>query len=197
MVRYWHYVGWIVDGLDTFHDGRRETAQRAFGILLFLEGTLYRVGEEESLALEFGEQCGFPRVGGEGDTGGLHELFEISAGAERAIGGIKSGAVEVVFDTRGRRSVKEENTNLKGPQSRRELKPGGSARKMSFVRSRPASLADRQPDLLKRTKEKREDVTGMADNASCTMTPKPFGDPLRKLKGTPVYGAYRANLKFN
>ena len=67
--------------MNALHDGGCETTQRTLWIVLLFEWTLDRVGEEESFALEFGEQCGLPRLCGERNSGGLHEFFEISAGA--------------------------------------------------------------------------------------------------------------------
>jgi len=61
-LRYRHHVGGVVHGLNALHDGGCETTQRALGVVLLFEWTLDGVGEEESLALEFGEQRGFARI---------------------------------------------------------------------------------------------------------------------------------------
>ena len=134
-----------IDSLDSLHDGGGEAAQRTFGIVLLFEWTLDGVGEEESFALEFGEQGGLSGIGGDRDTGGLHELFEKPPGAQRAIGRIQSGAVEVIFDTRGRRSIEEKDADSAGSQSRCKLDSRSATRNVSVVRSCPAPFANRQP----------------------------------------------------
>ena len=147
---------------------RRRSAP--FGIVLLFEWTLDGVGEEESFALKFGKQRGFPGICGEGNSCSLHELFEKPPGAEGAIGGIQCGAIEVVFDTRRRRSIEEQDADSSWAQARRKLKARGAARNVSVVRSSPASLAKRQRGAsARRTIGMREDVMGIADNATITI----------------------------
>jgi len=164
--RYRHHVGRIVYGLNALHNRRRETTKRAFRVVLLFEGTLDRVGEEKSFASKFRKQRGFTRFRCERNSCRLHKLFEKSARTERAIGRIHGGAVEVVFDSNGRRSIEEKNADSSGAQTGCKFEPVGPESKMSVVRSCPAPLANRQ---LGPPHENDEDVTGIADNASCRM----------------------------
>ena len=143
-LRYRHHVGWVVHGLDALHDGGCEATQGTFRVVLLFKWTLDGVGEEESFALKFGKQCRFPRICSERNSCRLHELFEKPPGTQGAIGGIQSGAVEVVFDTRRRRSIEEKDADSSRAQAGGKFKPRGTACDVSVVRSCPASLANRQ-----------------------------------------------------